>query len=59
MPGHGKVKVTDAPDEDEDERSFEGVAAVLVEVLDSENTFRKAFGVTTGKSDIKEVLDAL
>lgn len=59
MPGHGKVKVTDAPGEDEDEISFEDVAAVLVEVLDSENTFRKAFGVTTGKNDIKEVLDAL
>lgn len=58
-PGHGKIKMTDSADEDDDEIPFEDVAAVLMETLDNEKTLRKSFGITTGKTDIKEALNDL
>ncbi len=58
-PGQGTIEVTDSADEDNDEIPFEDVAAVLVETLDNEKTIAKKFGVTTGKTDIKEALNAL
>ncbi|WP_462421313.1 NAD(P)H-binding protein [Salinicoccus sp. Marseille-QA3877] len=58
-PGHGKIDITDSADEDNDEIPYEDVAAVLVEALDNKNTLKKTFGMTKGKTSIKEALKDL
>src|SRR5699024_9985919 len=58
-PGHGKIDITDSADEDNDDIPYEDVAAVLVEALDNKNTLKKTFGMTKGKTSIKEALKDL
>jgi len=58
-PGHGEIDIMDSANEDNDEIPYEDVAAVLVEALDNKNTLKKTFGMTIGKTDIKEALNDL
>lgn len=58
-PGNGTIEVGEAVDADSDEVPFEDVAAVLVEALDNENTFNRAFEVVAGETAIREALDSL
>ena len=58
-PGHGEIDITDSADENNDEIPYEDVAAVLVEALDNKNTLKRTFGMTKGKTSIKEALNDL
>ena len=58
-PGKGTIEAAESLDGEVADMPYEDVAAVLVEALDNENTFRKTFEVTAGETVIKEALDAL
>lgn len=58
-PGKGTIKAAETIAEDDDEIPHEDVAAVLVAAIDNQNTFRKSFDITEGRSSIKDALDSL
>ncbi|WP_411842475.1 NAD(P)H-binding protein [Salinicoccus sp. HZC-1] len=58
-PGKGMITAEETIAAGNDEIPYEDVAAVLVEALDNQNTFKKAFDITAGDTSIKEALDSL
>jgi|GEM_PF-2940422 len=58
-PGKGTIKAAETIAADDDEIPHEDVAAVLVAAIDNQNTFRKSFDITEGKSSIKDALSSL
>src|SRR5690625_3175896 len=58
-PGKRTIKASEKIVAADDEIPHEDVAAVLVAAINNQNTFRKSFDVTEGKSSIKDALDSL
>lgn len=58
-PGKGMIKAAETIAAADDEIPYEDVAAVLVEALDNQKTFKKAFQISAGDIPIKEALDSL
>lgn len=58
-PGKEMITAKETIADSNGEIPYEDVAAVLVEALDNQNTFRKAFEITAGDTSIEEALDSL
>lgn len=58
-PGKGMITAEETITADNEGIPSEDVAAALVESLDNQNTFKKAFEITAGNISVKEALDSL